>query len=420
VNGPPAPAVSARWRLLAILTTSYGAGAFGMLGLSPLSPSLVEGFGLTRFQVAFIVPSIYLAGLLFSLPGGRLADRLGVRPAFLGGLALGAAGLLAAALAPSFPVFLFCLFTAGVGWSVVNPALGKAIVDVFPMRERGIAMGVKQMGLTVGGFISALALPAVAAALGWRHAIGACAVVVLLPVALGWRPLAAFRESARAPAGADGPASGSSWWWARRPALVIFFATGFVLGMVQGAVLSYLPLFTIQALGFDKIGAGMLVAASQAGGAVSRLVLGAASDRWAAGQRSRWLAFTGALGACIFGLYAGWPAAAPVTAGVLAFLAGVGAYGWVGIFFVISAEAGGPRQAGLLSGVAFASIVLGLLAGPPVFGALLERFDSYAVAWAVYAALSGLVALISVLAGPAIDRESQWGMMRAPIGRRGA
>src|SRR5260370_29238322 len=31
----------ARWRLLAILTTSYGAGAFGMLGISPLSPSLV-------------------------------------------------------------------------------------------------------------------------------------------------------------------------------------------------------------------------------------------------------------------------------------------------------------------------------------------------------------------------------------------
>src|SRR6476660_1663573 len=123
-----------RWRLLAILTTSYGAGAFGMLGISPLSPSLVEGLGLTRFQVAFIVPSIYLAGLLFSLPGG--------------GLALGAAGLLAAALAPGFLAFLACLFVAGAGWSVVNPTLGKAIMDVFPVRERGIALGVKQMGLT--------------------------------------------------------------------------------------------------------------------------------------------------------------------------------------------------------------------------------------------------------------------------------
>jgi MFS family permease len=378
-----------------------------MLGISPLSPSLVEGLGLTRLQVAFLVPSIYLAGLLFSLPGGRLADRLGVRPAFLGGLALGACGLLAAALAPCFLTFLFCLFVAGAGWSVVNPALGKAIMDVFPVRERGIAMGVKQMGLTVGGLISALALPAVAAGLGWRYAIGACSVIVAVPVALGWRPLAAFREGARGTPVARGASdAGSTWWWARQPALVVFFGTGFVLGMVQGAVLSYLPLFTIQALGFDKIGAGFLVAASQGGGAVSRLALGAASDRWFAGQRSVWLAITGALAAAIFGLYAVWPATAPLAAGLLAFAAGVGAYGWVGIFFVISAEAGGPRQAGLLSGVAFASIVLGLLIGPPVFGLLLEASDSYAVAWAVFAVLSGLVTAVSLLAGPAIDRES--------------
>ena len=59
-----------RWLLLAVLTTSYGAGAFGMLGISPLSPSLVEGFALPRLQVALIVPSIYLGGLFFSLPGG--------------------------------------------------------------------------------------------------------------------------------------------------------------------------------------------------------------------------------------------------------------------------------------------------------------------------------------------------------------
>ena len=285
----PAPALSARWRLLTVLTMSYGAGAFGMLGISPLSPSLVEGLGLTRFQVAFIVPSIYLSGLLFSLPGGRLADRLGVRPSFLGGLAVAAIGLLAAAVAPGFLAFLFCLFVAGSGWSVVNPALGKAIMDVFPVRERGIAMGVKQMGLTLGGLVAALLLPAIAATLGWRYAVGACAVVVAVPVALGWRPLARVPRGRREPRSTSrrGATGAIRWWWARRPALVIFFATGLVLGMVQAAVLSYLPLFTIQGLGFDKIGAGLLVAASQAGGAVSRLVLGAASDRWAAGRRSR-------------------------------------------------------------------------------------------------------------------------------------
>ena len=60
----------------------------------------------------------------------------------------------------------------------MNPALGKAIMDVFPVSERGIAMGVKQMGLTLGGLVAALALPAIAATLGWRYAVGACSVIV--------------------------------------------------------------------------------------------------------------------------------------------------------------------------------------------------------------------------------------------------
>ena len=394
-----------RWTLLAVLTASYAAGAFGMLGISPLTPSLVEGFGLTRLEVAFIVPSIYVGGLFFSLPGGRLADRLGARKSLMGGLALGAAGLLAAAVAPGFAAFLLFLLVAGVGWSVTNPALGKAIVDIFPGRERGVAMGIKQMGLTLGGLFGALAPPALAAGLGWRVAILGCGLAVALPVVASWSALAPLDAGAVA---RGGPARRvpSDWSWARRPALLVFFAAGLLFGMVQAAVLSYLPLYAVQALGFDKIGAGLLVAWTQAGGAASRLAFGAASDRWPVGRRSVWLALTGGIAAAIFAVYARWVVTGALTAGLLAFFAGIGAYGWVGIFFVISAEVGGTRQAGLLTGVAFGAIVVGLLTGPSVFGLLLVGADSYRVAWAAFAAIATLVALAALLAGPAIDRES--------------
>ena len=225
-------------------------------------------------------------------------------------------------------------------------------------------------------------------------------MILALPVVLAWRPLASLRHGAPAGDVAAGSTAAGIWWWTRSPALIVFFSSGLVLGMVQAAVLSYLPIFSIQVLGFDKIGAGLLVACSQAGGAAARLALGAASDRWLVGQRTVWLAVTGALGAGLFVVYAVRPASAPTMAGALAFATGVGAYGWVGVFFVISAEAGGPRQAGLLSGVAYASIVVGLLVGPPAFGLLLEGSDSYAAAWTVFAALSALVTITMLGRGP--------------------
>jgi predicted MFS family arabinose efflux permease len=396
--------VKQRWTLLSVLTGAYGLGAFGMLGASPLTPSLVDGFALSRLDVAFIVPSVYIGGLLFSLPGGHLADRWGVRPTLLGALALGGVGLLAAALAPRFALFLLGLVIAGSGWSVVNPVLGKAIVDVFPVTERGIAMGIKQMGLTLGGVLAALVLPPIAALWGWRAAVAACAAAVALPVVLAWRPLAPL---ARPTVVAHATASAMSWAWTRRPALLVVFGAGVVLGMVQSAVLAYLPLFSVQALGFSHVGTGLLIAASQAGGAVSRLALGAASDRWSSGRRPPWLVLTSALAAAIFLVYAWVPTAAPLWAGLLAFAAGVGAYGWVGIYFIISAEAGGAAESGLLSGVSFAAIVIGLLTGAPIFGMVLQAFDSYGAAWTVFAVLAALVAVAVAACAGAIHRECQ-------------
>ena len=397
--------IARRWPLLTVLTWSYGLGAFGVLGVSPLSPALMQGLGLTRFEVAFIVPSIYVGGLFFSLPGGHLVDRLGVRPTLLGALAVSGVGLLVSGVAPHFLPFLLGLMVAGCGWSVVNPVLGKAIVDLFPLRERGIAMGIKQMGLTVGGSISALVLPPIAARWGWRAAMVACAAAVSFPVVGAWRALAPMAHAPQRHERAVTTAV--SWWWMKRPPLLVLFAAGTVLGMMQSAVLAYLPIFSVQALGFTPVGAGVLVAASQAGGAVARLGLGAASDRWASGRRPPWLVLTSALAGVIFVVYAWLPATDPLAAGLLAFVAGVGAYGWVGIYFVIAAEAGGAAHSGLLSGVSFAAIVLGLLTGAPIFGAVLEAFDSYGAAWTVFAVAAGLVAVVIAAYGAAIHRESR-------------
>jgi MFS transporter, ACS family, hexuronate transporter len=330
-----------------------------------------------------------------------------VRPTFLGGMAVGAGGLALAGAAPEFSLFLFCLFLAGIGWSVVNPVLGKAIVDLFPVRERGVAMGIKQMGLTVGGVLSALILPRVAAAWSWRVAMAACALTMGAPVLAAWRTLAPLAVARVDGTRTAGEPRADNWWWLRRPPLLTLFGAGLALGMVQSAVLSYLPLYGVEVLGLGAVAAGGLVAAAQAGGAVARLGLGAASDRWLGGRRPPWLVVSSLIGAAVFASYAMRPTPHGLTAAALAFAAGIGAHGWVGVYFIASAEAGGPRQSGLLSGVSFAAIVVGLLAGAPCFGAILQATDSYRAAWGAFAALSILVAGVMALAGGAIHRECE-------------
>ena len=151
-------------------------------GLSP-------GVSLSRFQVGLLLPAVYVGGLIVSMPAGQLADRFGARICLVGGLALSGVLLALAAGVTVFAGLLGCLLVAGIGWSIVNPAIGRAIIEIFPASERGLAMGIKQMGLTVGGIASAVVLPSFAAWWGWRSALALCAVVALVPVAVGWRPM---------------------------------------------------------------------------------------------------------------------------------------------------------------------------------------------------------------------------------------
>ncbi|MBI3636465.1 MAG: MFS transporter [Candidatus Rokubacteria bacterium] len=282
----PLNASAKRWPLLALLTGLYGVGSFGFLAVSPLSPFLLDGFSLTRFQVGLLVPAVYVGGLLLSIPAGRVTDRLGPRACLTGGLSVGGLMLLLGAGAPSFATFLGCLVVTGIGWSVVNPALGRAILELFALRERGVAMGIKQMGQTAGGIIAALVLPTVAEQWGWRVAIGFSAMLVIVVVGLGWHPMAVFRSHESTASAVVASADETPWWWVRRAAILVFFGAGFGLGMSQSAFLSYFPLFATQTLGRSNVGAGMLLGLAQAGGATARLALGAVSDKWLRGRRT--------------------------------------------------------------------------------------------------------------------------------------
>jgi ACS family hexuronate transporter-like MFS transporter len=386
--------VTSRWAILALLTGSHALGAFAVLAVAPLSPLLLEALGLGRVAVGLFLPAAYLGGVLMSLPAGWFTDRFGARPTLAAGQALTGVAVALAALSPGLPLLLALLFVGGLGWSVVNPTTGKAILDWFPPKERGLAMGVKQTGLTLGGIGAALVLPALALAAGWRWALLGAGGASLLSAGL---VLAAYRSpvAVREAAEAERPRLADLRPLLSRPGLLAVLLSGLVLSAVQTSLLSYLALYAKEVLGLSVVAAGGLLALAQGGGAAGRLGGGLLSDRLLGGRRRPGVIATALVGAACYAVLAyGGPGLAG-WAGALAVVAGAGAFGWVGLYFTLVAEVGGPRHAGLLTGVAVAFAWSGVLVGPPSFGLLLEATGSYRVSWLALsaAAVGAAVAL---------------------------
>jgi sugar phosphate permease len=373
------------------------------LAAAPLAPFLRDALALSRTQAGLFLPALYLGGVFMAVPAGWLTDRLGVRTTLALGQALTGAAVALAGAAAGLPALLGWLALAGFGFSVSNPATGRAIVEWFPSRYRGLAMGIKQTGLTLGGVLGALTLPPVAAALGWRRAFLVAGTAALAAATL---VATLYRRPRSAPASA--PAARPRWSEVGailgRPGVRVVFVAGFLLSLTQASILAYLALYAREAFGLSAVAAGRLLALAQAGGTLARLGAGWISDRYLGGRRRPGVVGTGLLAAVAFTVLG---AGGRLPLGVvvpLAFLAGAGAFGWVGLYFALVAEIGGSRWAGTLTGVAVIFAWSGILVGPVVFGAVAEATGAWAAAWLLLAAL-GLAAAVAVArVGPLVAR----------------
>jgi sugar phosphate permease len=389
---------------LALATLAHAIGSFAALAVAPLTPFLVDALHLTRAQVGLLLPAAYLGGVAMSLPAGWLADRLGVRASLAGGLAVIGVMVALASLADGLGVILGCLVVAGFGFSVLNPATGKAVVDWFPPRRRGVAMGIKQTGLTLGGVVGALVLPPLAAAYDWRRALTVAGITsvacAFLVVCASPRPHVSHMMLTR-----DRGRLSELPRFLRRPGVIVVLTCGLALSMAQSSLLAYLTLYGREVLGLSSVEAARLLALAQVGGTGSRLVWGMVSDRFFRSRRRPGIVISAALAVVSFTLLAAGAWLPTALVALLAVVAGAGACGWVGLYFTLVAELGGPRDAGLLTGVAVTFSWSGVLVGPPVFGALLQATGGWYTPWLVLAVIACLVAVVLPRPRPLVDRD---------------
>jgi len=390
-----APAADGRRGAAAAVAVSGGAlmmGAYATLSVAPIGPLVRDDLDMSLAVFGLITTAIFGGAAVASGPSGHLTDRFGaVR---LLALAMVAVALfeLIAAVSPVVWLFFLAMFAVGLAYGCITPPTNVIVRGAADGSNQGLLMSAKQIGVTLGGLIAGLTLPALAHALGWRGSLLAPVIGALLVAVLVVVLREGLVRQTRLPASPEHDPGRIPIRLGWRLGVGTF---GFLMAGVQQGFMAYLTLFLTDAHGYALGVAGVSFAVMMVGGTAGRLGWAVVSDRWFA--RNRWtglfltalIAAIGLVGIAL--LPTGWWLWPCLV------LVGLTSIGWNGVFLALVAGSVPSSHVGRLSGWALRCVFSGVVVVPPLFGLLADRWG-WGAAW-VFAAAITLVAGVGMLLG---------------------
>jgi sugar phosphate permease len=327
-------------------------------------PQLREEYDLSLAQIGVLLAASWIGTTFTLLPWGLAADRFGERLVLAAGMLGSALFLVGAAFASSFVVLVGCLTLVGAAGAAVNSSSGRAVMHWFGPEERGLALGVRQTAIPLGGFVGALTLPPLADAGGSEAAFLFLAAVIALGALVG----AVVLRGREAVDGIE-PASVARTIVDRK-LWRLSTASGLYL-YAQVAVMGFGVLFLVDEHDFSEQSAALVFAGGQVAAMAARIGTG----RWSDVMRSRvvplrrvGVAIVGAL--VVTAALAGGPVLLLVP--VLVVTCGL-AMAWNGLSFTAAAELAGPVRSGAAIGVQQTVLSLSGVAAPVLFAATVAQ-----------------------------------------------
>ena len=288
---------------------------------------------------------------------------------------IGAAGALAAAsLTHSFGAVTGVLVAAGALGASVNAASGRAVMSWFPTSELGLALGIRQTAIPIGGAAGAALLPVLASAGGTRLAFFALAGSCVAGAILSATFIRGSAPGDEAVTIVGRPLRDRRLW-------LLSCGTALYL-TAQIGLTGFVVLFLHEHRHVSTHAAAALLAGINVLAIGARIVSGRISDR--VGNRLRPLRAVGLACGVATAIVA---AATDAPLGLLApafVVAGTLSMAWNALGFAAAAETVGSGKTGAALG--FQQTVLGVVvaAAPPAFAAVAA--SSWRLAYALAAA----------------------------------
>ncbi|MGE7780454.1 MFS transporter [Peribacillus sp. NPDC097264] len=388
--------IAIHWQMLLWLLAVQVLVAFVGRGLVPLGVLIGNDMSLTKAQIGLLPAGLFLGQALASIPAGFLVDHLGSRRLLLAlSLCLGI-NFIASTFVTHFALMLIFVVLGGLGYGAMHPVSNRGIIYWFSQTQRGTAMGIKQMGVTLGSALSAVVLLPIAASFGWRTAV-ICAAFLLIMT--GFVSFFQYRDSKNAPQTNDGHQLGqfyrSMWKLVHNKPLLLVSLSALGLNGAQMCLNTYLVLFAFEKMGIPLVLSGLLLVISEAFGSVGRIAWGVISDRFFNGERISIIMIITIISAITSSTMSFLPEETPFSILVpITAVFGFAVSGFNGIWMNLASELVPPEQAGISSGLSITIGSIGVMVAPPLFGLMVDITGSYSWGWLF---ITGLLSIVFVI-----------------------
>lgn len=367
--------------------------AMALMTLPVMAPVAAKDLDVSPAMVGFYVSITYIGAMFASLTSGTTVSRFGpIRVSQLG-LFVCAAGLCLCASA-WLPLIALGALLVGLGYGPITPASSQILARTTPPEQMGLVFSIKQTGVPVGAMMAGAIVPSLMLAINWQWSMVMVAVACVLSALLA-QPLRKDSDDLRQ---ANLPFQMGTLTQPIRMvlghrALATMAACSFMFSMIQMSLTTYLVTYLHDDLSYGLVSAGLLLSVTQMGGIGGRIVWGVVADKWLGAQKA--LAMLATLMACSSLATALLLPQLPIWGvWLVLFVFGASAIGWNGVYLSEVAKQAPEGKASMATGGTLTFTFLGVVIGPPIFGALSTAFGSYRAGFLALVVTSSLCAWV--------------------------
>ncbi|MBE3642801.1 MFS transporter [Bacillus anthracis] len=371
-----------KWVMLIVATIAQTTATLIIYGVGVFALFWKEEYALTNMESGLLVSVVNVGPLFCMLFVGRLLDQYNEKILISISSFLLGSSLLLTNIVSGFNGLLFVLLLIGMFYSVSQPGGSKVILKWFPKENRGLAMGIRQAGIPIGGALAGVLISFLTVQYNMTYAINSIACICIIGGVLFF---VFYKEPYVEEEARKGHIKISFWMELKvvicKKELYPIYITGICMISLQMVLVGHFMKFLAGEQSITSIVAGTVFSVMFFSGMIGRIALAAISDVFYKGNRRipLFIAVCASIGLIlllVMNIHT-------ITSGALysiSALLGFFSIGWFSLFIAEVAELASEESVGITVSVALTLNQIAIIVAPVLFGYIVDE-KGYMYAW---------------------------------------